>query len=111
MTINLLTIDGNIELLFQELEELMSTGQLTKEIIEEAQSICKSYEELSMPDPTNIYKQALEELEEIIAKQNTNQHDQEVEHIKADRILCAVLRAKGHNELVDAYEQISKWYG
>ena len=63
-----------------------------------------------MADPTNIYTQALEELEEIITRQNTNQHDQEIEHIRADGVLCAVLRARGHNDIVDAYEQITKWY-
>ena len=62
-------------------------------------------------DPTNIYTQALEELEGIIAKQNSNSYsDYEQNHIRADRVLCEVLRARGHNELVDAYQQISKWY-
>ena len=71
---------------------------------------CKNYGEqlLMATDPTNIYKQALEELEEIIAKQNIK--NKERNHIEADSILCEVLRARGHHELVDAYQQISKWY-
>ena len=64
-----------------------------------------------MPDPTNIYKQALEELEEIIKDQVTCRRDAEKAHRRADKILCAILRARGHNELVDAYEQVIKWYG
>lgn len=64
-----------------------------------------------MPDMSNIYTQALEELEEIIKEQQTAVYlDTEENHIRADRILCAILRARGHDDIVDAYTQILKYY-
>ena len=36
--------------------------------------------------------------------------DTEGAHIKADELLCVVLRAHHEDELVDAYEQVPKWY-
>ena len=59
-------------------------------------------------DPTNIYKQALEELEKIIA--NPYLIDREYNHRRADTIICALLRTRGHNDIVDAYDQIEKYY-
>ncbi len=32
------------------------------------------------------------------------------DHERADAILCDILRLLGLEELVDAYEEVSKWY-
>ena len=36
--------------------------------------------------------------------------DQEMAHVYADEILCTLLRNMGHNDIVDAYDNIGKWY-
>jgi hypothetical protein len=36
--------------------------------------------------------------------------DLEVAHGQADEILCALLRHLGHNEIVEAWERVDKWY-
>lgn len=36
--------------------------------------------------------------------------DKELAHIKADEILCNVLRAYGQDELVKEFEDMDKWY-
>lgn len=37
-------------------------------------------------------------------------NDREYSHIAADDILCAVLKHLGHDELVEAFHDIEKWY-
>lgn len=39
-----------------------------------------------------------------------NDDDTETAHIKADDILCELLKDLGFNDLVDEYNNISKWY-
>jgi hypothetical protein len=66
---------------------------------------------MSTKDITNIYEQALKELEEIVARQKRpDVIDDEHDHLEADRILCVILRSQGHNKIVDTYESISKFY-
>ena len=36
--------------------------------------------------------------------------DQEMAHIHADEVLCTLLRNMGHNDIVNAYNNICKWY-
>ena len=45
-------------------------------------------------------------------KANTYSHeiDEEEGHKRADDILCSILRSLGYNDLVDIYDDVSKWY-
>ena len=36
--------------------------------------------------------------------------DVELDHRRADNIICRFLRSLGYDELVDLYEQVDKWY-
>jgi hypothetical protein len=36
--------------------------------------------------------------------------DQEKRHAKADALLCEILIAEGYKALVDAYEDLPKWF-
>ncbi len=36
--------------------------------------------------------------------------DVEIAHSEADDVLCEVLRGLGYDELVDAFEDLPKWY-
>lgn len=36
--------------------------------------------------------------------------DPETAHCEADSILCELLRALGHGELVDKFDEVRKWY-
>ena len=37
-------------------------------------------------------------------------YDTECAHGRADEILCELLRELGYSDIVDAYEDIDKWY-
>lgn len=37
-------------------------------------------------------------------------HDPELTHIKADALLCDLLRALGYNQTVFDFENLEKWY-
>ena len=39
-----------------------------------------------------------------------NAADIEADHSNADQTLCDLLRALGHDEIVNEYESIDKWY-
>lgn len=52
-------------------------------------------------------EEALIEMKKIVFN---NDDDIETNHIEADKILCDFLIAIGHNEIVDEYNKISKWY-
>lgn len=54
-------------------------------------------------------EEAISELKETIAL-DPRQYDTEDRHIRADGILCKVLRGLGYGEVVDLYESIDKWY-
>jgi len=49
---------------------------------------------------------ALKMLEAIKASKG----DMESDHVQADNVLCELLRSLGHEEVVDAYDKISKRY-
>lgn len=51
-------------------------------------------------------KTALEMMQEL----RNNPQDMEIDHIKADNILCNVLKALGQEELVNEFDKIKKWY-
>lgn len=50
-------------------------------------------------------EKALSELSEI-AKSS----DQEVTHVDADEVLCQLLVALGYQDVVNAWDEIPKWY-
>lgn len=52
-------------------------------------------------------EQALKEMQECV---DMGEGDTETSHGVADDILCAFLRAQGHDDLVDLYEKVEKWY-
>lgn len=52
-----------------------------------------------------VVADATEEMEALIENDDT-----EVAHLKADDILCELLRDLGYNTLVDAYDEVAKWY-
>lgn len=49
--------------------------------------------------------EAIEKLKEL-----QDDYDTETAHIKADCILCELLRSLGFDQIVDEYEKIDKWY-
>ena len=48
--------------------------------------------------------QALAELKNIV------NHDPEVDHKRADEILCEFIRSLGYSEIADAFDEVEKWY-
>lgn len=36
--------------------------------------------------------------------------DKEIAHLRADDLLCALLKELGYSEVVEAWERIPKWY-
>ena len=36
--------------------------------------------------------------------------DEEIDHKRADAILCEFLRSLGYNDLVDEFDRVHKWY-
>lgn len=50
---------------------------------------------------------AIEEMQQMA---RVKDGDIEAQHSRADGVLCAVLRAYGAGELVDAFEAVEKWY-
>lgn len=54
--------------------------------------------------------------EEFIKKQNErlkelkNNSDYEMSHIEADKILCEILLEYGHEETVNLFSNLNKWY-
>ena len=36
--------------------------------------------------------------------------DEEIAHIAADHILCELLKELGYQSVVDAFDDVSKWY-
>ena len=39
-----------------------------------------------------------------------NNSDTEEAHVDADDALCELLKALGHQDVVELYEKVSKWY-
>jgi hypothetical protein len=50
-------------------------------------------------------EQALKKLEECQKNSDT-----ECAHSWADEVLCQFLRAQGHDDLVEVWEKVNKWY-
>ena len=52
------------------------------------------------------------ELEELCNLKATGDYyeDFETGHIKADEILCKILLELGYDEIVEAFNQVGKWY-
>lgn len=48
---------------------------------------------------------ALQKLEDCV-----NSDDPAVAHREADEVLCELLRTLGYADVVDAYEDVRKWY-
>ena len=50
--------------------------------------------------------------EEILKKliELENNTDFEVAHSEADDLLCEFLKSLGHNDIVEAYGKVGKWY-
>jgi hypothetical protein len=53
---------------------------------------------------------ALQALKNIIAGQQTPYCDEETDHGNADAILCEFLTHLGYSDIVDAFDEIRKWY-
>jgi polyhydroxyalkanoate synthesis regulator phasin len=51
------------------------------------------------------YNQVVEQMQQL-----EDNDDTEEAHIEADKLLCSFLRELGYDELVDAFEDIDKWY-
>ena len=64
----------------------------------EQQSIKERIENVSVDNATELLKY----IEDMC--------DTEMAHLYADEVLCRLLRNLGHNDIVDAYENIEKWY-
>jgi hypothetical protein len=46
----------------------------------------------------------------LLALLEGNSHDTEIAHSIADDVLCTLLIELGYKEVVDAYNEIDKWY-
>lgn len=83
---------------------------------DEAEKVPHFHFVASQPDPTpqdvaaptleQLAKACLGDMRELVIHPN----DQERDHCEADDILCKLLRAHGHDELVDLFEKLDKWY-
>ena len=51
-------------------------------------------------------EEALKRLRELAGKR-----DVEAAHVEADGILIDFLRAIGHDDIADAFDNLQKWYG
>lgn len=59
-------------------------------------------------EPPRTVADAVKELEEIAAQGWDG--DVETNHIRADSILLDILRGLGHDDVVDAFTKIPRWY-
>lgn len=65
----------------------------------------KSLEEFNMSNiDKTLNAKALQSLEECFTE------DTEVDHIKADKVLCTVLLELGYIEVVKKYNSVKKWF-
>jgi hypothetical protein len=76
-----------------------------------------SYEPTEYVPPPGIGEQKLSAparailaLRELQQKVDENRIDEEVSHIEADKILCEFLRELGQEAVVEAFEDLDKWY-
>jgi hypothetical protein len=52
-------------------------------------------------------QKVLKELKDIL---NNPMRDTETDHIKADAVLCNLLKSLGYKNVVKEYEKIKKWF-
>jgi hypothetical protein len=51
------------------------------------------------------------DIEELIKElKGLNNFDEETAHVIADDLLCQLLRELGHDDVVEAYLLVDKWY-
>lgn len=48
--------------------------------------------------------------EEMMLRVSESEDDEEEAHRKADQILCRLLIELGYDRLIDAWEEVRKWY-
>jgi hypothetical protein len=53
-------------------------------------------------------EEALDELEQMLGDHRNR--DTEIDHIRADEILCEMLCQCGMSEIVEAFRLVDKWY-
>ena len=60
---------------------------------------------MKKPSKTEQEAALLQQMRELTASRDT-----EVAHARADDLLCEYLRLLGKTEIVEAYDQVDKWY-
>ncbi len=48
--------------------------------------------------------------EAIAALEDANKYDTEAAHVRADIVLCDLLESLGYEDVVKAWDRVSKWY-
>lgn len=57
------------------------------------------------------YKKTDEDIKnEMLNLMCKDDYDPEPDHMKADELLCTLLKKLGYNEIVDIYQNVEKWY-
>ncbi len=54
-------------------------------------------------------KERIDELKNELAELNTR-YDIELAHMRADEILCEILKLYGLSDVVDEWRKVAKWY-
>lgn len=79
----------------------------------ESEKDCRNYEN-GNPALIGVLERNRKLLEtalgQMVQQQKDNNTDYEDAHYKADNILCDILKALGFGELVDAFEDVGKYY-
>jgi hypothetical protein len=57
----------------------------------------------------DLIELSIDELQNEMEQLHDNS-DVQMRHIRADDILCEVLRREGYHNLVDMYQSMGKWY-
>lgn len=52
----------------------------------------------------------VEEAKQKLLKILEDDYDTEGNHVEADGVLCELLESLGHQEIVDLYHKIDKWF-
>jgi len=68
----------------------------------------KNLEDYSDNKKVNMSKYIM--LLQAIVDRQQKASDEEADHAEADKILCNILEELGQEDIVEIYEQISKWY-
>ena len=51
-----------------------------------------------------------EEALDILKEIKTGEGDTEADHVRADEVLCSLLETLGYSDVVEAWNNIDKWY-